>query len=290
MDRLQHPRADPRALRNGARHGGPVKLRGSRSGEIVLKSVRPSAGIEAKYRKQMLRLIDAMQKSVEYWVRAAWRANEPRMAQDATPAELLRRVVDELHKRWTARFDDAASELADYFAEDVSERSDAVLRAILRRGGWTVRFKTTPLLNDVLKATTIENVGLIRSIPERYFQEIEGLVMRSVQQGRDLETLTNELQERYAVTRRRATLIARDQNNKATATIVRTRQKELGVREAVWMHSHAGKKPRPTHVRMDGKRYNIDKGMWDPHEGKYIFPGELINCRCTSRAVIPGFA
>jgi hypothetical protein len=43
-----------------------------------------------------------------------------------------------------------------------------------------------------------------------------------------------------------------------------------------------GEKPRPEHVKMDGKTYNITKGMWDR-----IFPGELINCRCTGRPIIP---
>ena len=56
------------------------------------------------------------------------------------------------------------------------------------------------------------------------------------------------------------------------------------------MHSHAGKKPRPSHVRMNGKTYDVKQGMWDSAEGRYVFPGELINCRCTSRSVIPGFA
>lgn len=266
-----------------------MKLRGQRRGELVLKSVRPSAGIEAKYRKRLVRMVDEMQKSLVYWLRAAYRANEPRMAMDATPSELLTRVVEELGKRWQKQFDDTADQLAEYFSEDVAERSDAVLRSILKRGGWTVRFKTTSKMRDVLNASINENVGLIRSIPARHFQEIEGLVMRSVQAGRDLNFLTEELQARYEVTRRRAALIARDQNNKATSMITRVRQSELGVKEAVWMHSHAGKKPRPSHVRMDGKRYDIAKGMWDAHEHRYVHPGELINCRCSSRAVIQGF-
>jgi len=62
---------------------------------------------------------------------------------------------------------------------------------------------------------------------------------------------------------------------------------ELGITEAVWMHSHAGKVPRPTHVAMNGTRFKVAEGMWDSAEGKFIQPGELINCRCTSRSVLP---
>jgi uncharacterized protein with gpF-like domain len=91
------------------------------------------------------------------------------------------------------------------------------------------------------------------------------------------------------VTHRRAALIARDQNAKAKAAIERAEREELGITEAVWQHSHAGVEPRPTHVAMDQQRYTVTQGMWDSEVQKYIWPGTEINCRCTDRAVIPGF-
>jgi uncharacterized protein with gpF-like domain len=82
-------------------------------------------------------------------------------------------------------------------------------------------------------------------------------------------------------------LIARDQSNKANAVVTRARQLELGIAEAIWMHSHAGKEPRPTHVAMNGKRYKVSEGMWDSAENRFVFPGELIKCSCTGRSVLP---
>jgi len=35
-------------------------------------------------------------------------------------------------------------------------------------------------------------------------------------------------------------------------------------------------------------RYNIATGWFDPDARKYIWPGTEINCRCVSKAVIPG--
>lgn len=257
--------------------------------ERTLRPVRASAAIEVAYRRRLLRMVDQMHRSLDYWIRAAYRANEPRVAQDATPADVLQRVVRALRRKWLKRFDDAADELADYFAQSVEDRSTRVLRKILKDGGWSVKFKMTPAQRDVLDAVVHENVSLIKSIPRKHLDDVEGMVMRSVAAGRKLDVLAKDLQKQYGVTRRRATLIARDQNNKATTMLNRARQKELGVEEAVWVHSHAGKKPRPTHVKMDGKKYRVDQGMWDPAVQKYILPGELINCRCFSRSVIPGF-
>ena len=134
----------------------------------------------------------------------------------------------------------------------------------------------------------VSHVGLIRSIPEKYFNEVEGLVMRSVARGRDLSYLTDELQKRYGITRRRAALIARDQNNKATSVMQAARQQSLGVTQGVWKHSHAGKEPRPSHVKADGKVFELSKGMY--LDGKWVMPGEEINCRCTWSPVIPGLS
>jgi SPP1 gp7 family putative phage head morphogenesis protein len=199
-------------------------------------------------------------------------------------------VIRRLAKRWQSRFDEAADRLAEYFAQDIEKRSTTQLRRILKDGGWSVKFEMTPAMKDIFEATVQQNVALIKSIPQQYLTQVEGMVMRSVQSGRNLKQLTDDLQKRLHVTRDRAELIARDQNNKATSAFTRARQQELGVKRAVWVHSHAGKEPRPTHVHMDGKTYDVTKGMWDPHEQEYIWPGQLINCRCFSRPVIEGLS
>jgi SPP1 gp7 family putative phage head morphogenesis protein len=255
----------------------------------VLKGVQPNAGIEASYRNKLQDLVAEMDNSVLYWLRAAYRANTPVMAQDRTPADELRDAIRKPAKRWQKNFDEAALEMAEYFSRSVAERSSGALMAILKKAGFTVKFKMTPAMRDIMQATIGQQVSLIKSIPSQYFTNIEGLVMRSVQTGRDLGQLTKDLQGQFGVTRRRAAFIARDQNNKATASMTRARQDELGITQAIWVHSGAGKHPRPTHLDMNGQKYDVKKGMWDPAVKRWIFPGEEINCRCFCRSVIPGF-
>lgn len=265
---------------------------GRRRGEIVLRPVHPNAGIEAKYAKRLTQLVDDMHRSVNFWIAAAYRKNPPKMAQDESATSTLRRAIRAMVRRWQSRFDDAARDLAAYFATDVSKRSDAVLRRILKDGGFSIEWTMTPAQREIMQATVEQSVGLIKSIPRQYLGQVETLVMQSVQTGRDLQHLTDDLQRQFHVTRRRATLIAKDQNNKATAAFTRARQVEIGVQEAIWVHSGGGREPRPTHVAAGRARtrYDVEKGWLDPHEDRYIFPGELINCRCVSRAVIKGFS
>ena len=260
-----------------------VKLR-------TLPPIRPNAGTEARYRAKLQALIRKMADSVEYWVKASYNQNEPVIAQDELPATALKKAVDELRKRWQKQFDEAAPALARYFAIKAEKRVTSILEGILREGGFSVKFKMTRAMQDAMNASIAEQVGLIKSIPSQYFTQIEGMVMRSVQAGRDIFPLTQQLQEQFGVTKRRAALIARDQNNKATATITRVRQTEMGISRAIWLHSHGGKTPRPTHLKNNGKPYDIAKGWYDPDEGRYIFPGELINCRCVSKPIVEGFS
>lgn len=264
-------------------------------GEIVLPAVNANAGLRALYQKRLQKLVEAMHRSVRKWVLAAYRANEPAvaklMAEDEAPAVTISKVVRELRKQWQAKFDEGATNLADYFAKAASARTDEQLNAILKKAGFTVQFKMTAAQRDLIQAAIQENVSLIRSIPEQYFKDVEGAVMRSVSAGHDVGALAKTLQESYGVTKRRAAFIARDQTHQASAHLNRGRQLELGIVESEWQHSGGGKHPRPSHVKAgrDRVRFNVAEGWYDPALGKRIWPGTEPNCQCTGRSIIPGF-
>lgn len=259
----------------------------ARRGEV--SAVRPNAGLEQQYRRKLERHVDRMHRSILYWLSAAYRANEPEMAGDESPAVSLRNAMRALTRRWSKEFAKLAGDYGPAFVKSSGAHADRAFQAQLKKAGFTVRFKLTAPVNDVMQASVGENVTLIKSIATKHLNEVEGLVMRSVQRGRDLGELTKQLEDRYEITRKRAAFIARDQNNKATAAVTRARQVQLGVEEGIWLHSHGGKKPRPTHVKMNGKRYKIAEGMWDSAVGRYVFPGEEPNCRCVGRSILPGF-
>lgn len=254
---------------------------------ITLPPVHPNAGIEAEFRRRLQKWVDAMHKSVLYWIRAAYRANKPAMAKDGSAAAELSLTMKRLAAQWQKNINAASEEIADYFATAAAKRSDSALRAALAKAGFTVEFTMTREANDVMQATIGEQVGLIRTIASQYLSQVEGLVMRSVQEGRDLKGLTDDLYDRYRITRKRAAFIARDQNNKATASMTRVRQEALGITHAIWRHSHAAKQPRPEHLLFDGERYDVRKGAY--LEGVWTWPGREINCGCTSQSIIPGF-
>lgn len=251
----------------------------------VARPVHANRGIEARYRVRIHSLIREMNDSVLYWVAAMYNKTPPILAQDASPVKSVKRQMRELSTRWIQRFDDAAPKIAEAYLAGAFKATDSAMRAALKASGWSVKFDMTPAMRESFEASLAENVGLIRSIPAEYLQQVEGIVMRGYAAGRDLATMTRALRALYPKAANRAVLIARDQSNKANAVVQKARQLELGIVEAVWHHSHAGKTPRPDHVAADGKRYKVAEGCLI--SGEYIYPGELINCRCVGRAVLP---
>ena len=256
------------------------------------RAVHASVAVERAYRKALSSLILEMTNSVEYWLTAAYRRNPPRVAtlveqaQDASgPSGRTSRILKEVADKWIKRFEDAAPRIAEAYMRQQFKATDSAMRSALKQAGMSVEFKLTPAMRDALNSKIEENINLIRSIPEEYLKNVEGVVMRSYSMGRDLETMVKNIKAAYPVANRRAELIARDQSNKANAVVTRTRQMELGITEAIWMHSAAGKEPRPDHVAANGKRYKIADGC--KISGEFIHPGEEINCRCTSRPILP---
>ncbi|WP_302785194.1 phage head morphogenesis protein [Bilophila wadsworthia] len=255
----------------------------------VIRAIKPNAGIRAKYRKRLVSLLDEMQRSVVWWLRAEYRKQETRIAQDASPASDLQDRLKSLFRYWTKRWRESAESFAREFVGSTRRRTEAGMRQALKDAGFTVRMEGSRAMSDVARALFEENVNLIKSIPQHYFTEVTGLVQRSASMGRDVEFLADELHKRYEITRRRAEFIARDQSNKATEAIKRVQDKELGITEGVWVHVPGKKTSRHTHQLMNGKKFVITEGLYDSDVKRKVLCGELPGCQCTYRAVIPEF-
>lgn len=252
-----------------------------------LRGVRPNLGVEQSYRAKLDDLVREMQRSYLYWLRARYRDNEDRIAMDDSPTSSLMAELSSLSRQWKRMFAKRASQFAKEFVSSVDRHSTyALKKEAARATGLSVSVKDTLSSNNVMQALIKDNVSLIKSIQSEYHAQVEGIVLRSVSSGRDLKSLTDSLQERYGITRRRAKLIANDQNNKATSNLMRVRQADLGITQGRWMHTGGGKEPRPSHVRANGKLFDLSKGMY--LDGKWTMPGEEINCGCTWEPIIEG--
>ena len=224
--------------------------------------VRASAAVKQKYFKRLMSIIDEMNASVMWWLGAEYRRNEDVITASDSASSNIEDTLKELIKKWRKRFDEAAKDIAKDFVKSATNHSTNNLKALLKKAGWTTNLKLSRKAQDKLKALVIENINLIAY-------------------------LKDEIKKRYGVAERRAALIARDQNNKATSIITHIEYEELGITEAIWKHNPGSKEPRHEHLMANNKVYDISKGMYFESAGRHVFPGEEINCGCTSEPIIP---
>ena len=145
--------------------------------ERKLAPIRANEGLTIEFQKKIDRLIDDMAASLDYWLGAAYKANEPAtLAQDSSSAAALNLIMRRLTRKWTKKFSDVAKPLADYYAQAAKDRTDASLRAALKKAGMTVEFKITPQIQDIMTATVNENVSLIKTIASEHLADVGQMV------------------------------------------------------------------------------------------------------------------
>jgi uncharacterized protein with gpF-like domain len=254
----------------------------------ALPPIVPSAALCAWYYDQLKRLLDAMAGSMELHILAALKRNEPTigLAQDASPSIGLKRAVNKWGSAWVSKFDAMSADIAKKFAQRSSRHVDISNAAAFKKAGFTVQFQPTPAAKEAYQAVIGWNVGLIKNLPRDYLDGVQNAVWAGVMKGQDLESIAKTLRERHGMSVRRAALISRDQTSKAMALIDNVRATEAGITHAIWMHSHAVKHPRPSHLAFSGSIYELKKGAY--LDGEWVWPHTAIGCRCYYRKIIPG--
>lgn len=263
------------------------------------RAILPSAALHRRFQKRLDKFVRDMDHSLRYWVLARYREYEAVITQETAgdamtgrlPANALQEVLKKRLQQWMRLMNGQAGEIAADFVHSTDRYVKNSLGNALRDAagpGVAIRMRMTRDIENVLKALIFEQTSLISSIPSQYATEVEGMVMRSVREGRDEGFLKKEFEKRYGITWRRARTIARDQTNKATESICRERSLSLGITEGIWMHRGGSRQPRESHEEMNGRRFDLKKGCFDPAVGMFIHPGELVNCNCTYKPVIPG--
>lgn len=151
----------------------------------IIRAVKPNAGIQLAYQRDMEKLIDDVNRSVVYWVRKEYRKREPQIAMDSA-ASAMGKVLARLFKYWLDKWTGRANSIAERFIKSNKKKTQSSYVEAFKAAGFTVKPNPSRILNDTVEALIAENVALITSIPERYFSEITELVQRCVAQCRNI--------------------------------------------------------------------------------------------------------
>jgi len=256
------------------------------------RAVAANAGLRDRYRRMLTDLAGEMHKSAAYWILAEYKRQQPRaaalMATDASPARTMIEALRAQSARWRKHLDERAEQYALWFAARADSAATAATKQSLSAvAGFTVGMQMSRTVNNTLQTIIAENVSLIRSIGDVYFRDVERAVLTSVQRGRDVAGLADELEKIGSVSRDKAVLIAVDQNQKATSEISRARMADSGCVYGRWRSSRRARHPRQSHQEVDGEIFLLSQGLMI--DGKLTFPGMEINCGCRTEPVVPGY-
>ena len=264
----------------------------SRGAVIKGEPLRYSAAIADAYEKAIMRLTRQMEREYARELKALFEElGPPEVTTDASLASQARILLNKLSRKYDRIFAREAPEIVENIFNRIDRDEAATLRRSLKElsGGITLQTRImTPALREAMAAATASNVALIKSIPQQYFTQIEGAVMRSMQPGgRGMQDVAEELRKREGITERRVKMIAEDQTRKATTAMNTERAQALGIRRFEWVHSGGGSEPRELHLQLDGQIFSYDDPpVIDEATGERGLPGQLINCRCVARPVL----
>lgn len=140
---------------------------------------------------------------------------------------------------------------------------------------------------NVLPDAVRRNVDLITKIGTDDVTRITDVMLEGLQNGLDYNKIKDTLRATAGFSERRIETVCRDQVAKITTEVQKENAMAAGITEAIWVHVPGTYTSRESHVKMNGKKFNLSEGMYDDFEKRNVMPGELINCRCIFKIVIP---
>ncbi len=266
-----------------------VTAAGAKARRAAPRSLYPR-GAELDYATKLRRRLRAAARGVRS-VLVDGELEDVRFDSSASDEDRVRRAIGRVRVMYFEKYTEITDEslalevegrVTGYIERQTARQVQAVLG---------VDVLPTAGLRHQASEFTRDNVALIRSVGEEFFQDLEADILGALQGGARWEQLSGVISERYGVSAKRANLIARDQMGTLVSRISQAKQQATGATHYIWETSEdervvgaPGNRSKPNHRHGDHYVRNGKLFSWvnPPHDGH---PGEAINCRCTARPV-----
>ena len=251
----------------------------------------PNAGYQAKFRREIRRLIKAMKEDTQRELKAL----SFDVVNDARIPITLTQIMANLRLKWYKIFEQRARQMSRWLAETIKKRTRKDIMNQLKKIGMAFEPHYTDAESKVISGFVEEATSLIKTIPQNFLRSVQDEVREAAEKGDRaaikelIETeFDHPLVKSSEQAERRAELISQDQVQKVTQEFARENAKAYGATKAIWIHVPGEKTSRITHIEMDEKEFDIDVGLYDEDVGEFVKPGQLIYCRCVQQFLFPG--
>ena len=205
---------------------------------------------------------------------------------DAGPRDQARGVIDRAGHRAAASLEPRElADVAEQFGKRTSAFQQLQLDLQVRRAMGVPLSALERPTTDRIPGFVRENVDLIKTVPERYFERIRRDVTEAFESGMHVDTLAQQIEADGDAAESDAIRIARDQVGKLAAQVNQDRQEALGVTAFIW-RGVLDQRERDSHRALEGEQFDWDDPPVDEETGEPITPGSAIQCRCFAEPVL----
>jgi len=255
----------------------------------TVRPVKPDRMAANQFNAQLQQMIRSIKVDIDNILLPAIQSLEPQYIGDAWPDDITA-IFSKLKRKWESpEFQGASTKIARSFIRALNAGNKKRFAKSVKKIGVVGIdiFGDSPKLQDILSASIADNTRLITSIPEKYLDQVQTIVMGNMRAGLRPSAMVDQLQKQFKITKNRAKLIARDQTSKANGELSKQRQEDTGFKYFKWSDSDDSR-VRDRHEFLANQDIGFGKGiyLWSKppkdENGETVIPGSPINCRCTA--------
>jgi SPP1 gp7 family putative phage head morphogenesis protein len=251
----------------------------------TIKPIDPSISAESWYRKTLFKLIDSIIADLTPELTELLSEYDKQFSTDSIGKETTRifAILKKRYDRKLGAYDRIAEKLFNKIDKQNKQKFYKQVEQTL--GLNYQQLKKNENLENIRSMAIAQNASLIKTIPEKYIQQVEQALysqFSNMEKGRSLIKEFQPLIENFnGDTYKRARFIARDQTSKINADLVKYRAENAGSDEYIW-RTVADERVRPTHKEKDRQTFK-----WSEPPEDTGHPGKDYQCRCRAIPIFP---
>lgn len=271
----------------------------------ALRALEPNRGVSLAAAKRIRSIVNAFEKAYKkeaLKIAAKYCKNEVQDAAISPVPTELEIALAALAAKQSMGLGSNAKKVSRWYCRQLLRNITADQKRALQKAGistaWLKQKWTVPIVRGQYVAPSVAakipeqveaNAALITKLCQQSAQKVQNAIAEGISKGYNLSRLTEKINSLENMDEARAARVALDQSCKLNQFIQVENSKALGVKEGIWVHVPGQYESRASHMKMNGKKFDLEKGMYDPDVEDYIQPGELPYCRCCFKAILPGF-
>lgn len=271
----------------------------------ALRALESNCGLAIAAGKRIRAIVNQFEKAYKkeaLKIAAKYCKNEVQDAAVSVVPSELEIALAKLAAKQSMGMGSNAKQVSRWYCRQLLRNISADQQRALKKAGistawlkrkWTVQIVrgqyVAPSVAKKLPEQVEANAALITKLCERSAQKVQNAIAEGISKGYNLSRLTEKINSLENMDEARAARVALDQSCKLNQFIQVENSKALGVKEGIWVHVPGQYESRASHMKMNGKKFDLKKGMYDPDVEDYVQPGELPYCRCCFKAILPGF-